>query len=203
VSLPRISDGSGCSSPSGEVRGAEQGLDDRGTALCLPVLGKSKHENLAAWARATQWDGPGGRTSSANQAFAARGYRGASFANIAESVGLSQPGLLHHLPSKEDLLWEVLRLKHERDRERMQGMAAERDSHLDALLDLARQNGRSPGLVRMFTVLAAELLEADHPGHEPFRERYRELRQSIAARLAEEQRHGRIASGLDVDLLAP
>jgi AcrR family transcriptional regulator len=71
----------------------------------------------------------------ANHAFAARGYRGASLANIAESVGLSQPGLLHHLPSKEDLLWEVLRVRHERDLEQVQGMAAERDSYLDALLD--------------------------------------------------------------------
>jgi len=138
----------------------------------------------------------------ANEAFAERGYRGASLAAIAESVGLSQPGLLHHFPSKEALLWEVLRLRHERDLERVQRITAERESYLEALVELGRENERSPGLVRLFTVLAAEAVDADHPGHEHFRERYRELRRGVAESLAEEQRRGGIAAGLDVELVA-
>lgn len=138
----------------------------------------------------------------ANRAFAERGYRGASLAAIAESVGLSQPGLLHHFPSKEALLVEVLRLRHERDLERVRGVAAERDSYLEGLIEVVRENERSPGLVRLFTVLAAESVDGDHPGNEHFRERYEELRRAVAADLAAEQREGRVATDLDVDLTA-
>jgi AcrR family transcriptional regulator len=139
----------------------------------------------------------------ANRAFAARGYRGASLAEIAQAVGLSQPGLLHHFPSKEELLWEVLRLRHERDMERVQRAAAEKDSWAEAMLALARENASSPGLVRLFTVLGAEAVDPDHPAHAHFRERYQEVRNGVAAALAAEQREGRIDPRLDPDLLAP
>ena len=40
---------------------------------------------------------------------------------IADRVGMSAPGLLHHFPSKEHLLIDLLALRHERDAERVQG----------------------------------------------------------------------------------
>ena len=40
--------------------------------------------------------------------FARQGYRGASLASIASAAGLTQPGLLHHFPSKEELLLGLL-----------------------------------------------------------------------------------------------
>jgi AcrR family transcriptional regulator len=138
----------------------------------------------------------------ANQAFAARGYRGASLAEIAETVGLSQPGLLHHFPSKNELLWEVLRLRHERDLDRVRRVTAEKASYAEALIELARQNAGSPGLVRLFTVLAAEAVDPDHPAHAQFRERYRELRERVGSQLAVEQEDGRLTPGLDPELVA-
>jgi AcrR family transcriptional regulator len=138
----------------------------------------------------------------ANEAFAERGYRGASLAEIADTVGLSQPGLLHHFPSKEELLWEVLRLRQERDLERVDRMTAEKASYAETLLALARENAASPGLVRLFTVLAAEAVDSDHPAHDHFRERYHQLRESVAEHLGVEQREGRVASDLDAELLA-
>ena len=41
--------------------------------------------------------------------FAATGFRGTSLADVAHAAGLSNAGLLHHFPSKEQLLVEVLR----------------------------------------------------------------------------------------------
>ena len=41
--------------------------------------------------------------------FANRGYRDASLASVAEAADLTLPGLLHHFPSKSDLLFAVLR----------------------------------------------------------------------------------------------
>ena len=48
--------------------------------------------------------------------FAATGYRGTSLADVAQAAGLSNAGLLHHFPSKEQLLIEVLRRRDEADR---------------------------------------------------------------------------------------
>ena len=42
------------------------------------------------------------------EVIAERGYRGASLAAVAEKVGLTQQGLLHHFPTKEALLVAVL-----------------------------------------------------------------------------------------------
>ncbi|MFG2971108.1 MULTISPECIES: helix-turn-helix domain-containing protein [unclassified Streptomyces] len=43
------------------------------------------------------------------QLFAANGYRATTMKEIAEGVGISQPGLMHHFPGKQDILISVLR----------------------------------------------------------------------------------------------
>ena len=42
------------------------------------------------------------------RAFAAHGFRGASIGAIAREAGISEAGLLHHFPSKRELLFGVL-----------------------------------------------------------------------------------------------
>ena len=44
----------------------------------------------------------------AAQMFAEHGYHGASLRNIADQVGLSHPGMLHHFPTKDTLLDAVI-----------------------------------------------------------------------------------------------
>lgn len=140
--------------------------------------------------------------AAADAAFARHGFRGASLATIAQEVGLSQPGLLHHFPSKEELLLEVLRLRHERQLEEVTRTVEETDSYAEALLELCASNARTPGLVRLFTVLAAESVDDDHPAHEGFRERYRSLRELVTSRFLTEQREGRLAADVDPETLA-
>jgi AcrR family transcriptional regulator len=140
--------------------------------------------------------------AAADAAFAKHGFRGASLATIAQRVGLSQPGLLHHFPSKEDLLLEVLRLRHERQLEWMARTIEEADSYAEALLELCAANAQTPGLVRLFTVLAAESVDDDHPANVSFRERYRGLRERAASRFLTEQREGRLATDVDPETLA-
>ena len=138
----------------------------------------------------------------ANELFAAQGFRGASLAAIAARVGLSEAGLLHHFPSKEHLLLELLDLRHERDGERVARAIAHHTTVLDALLALCRDNQRSPGLVRLFTILAAESVDTDHPAHDWTVARYADLRRRLADGLRDEQRAGHVAPGLDPDLVA-
>ena len=81
----------------------------------------------------------------ASEAFATHGYRGASLAMIAERVGMSAPGLLHHFPTKEHLLIDLLALRQERDAARVRALASERGGRiLDALLVLANEERREP-----------------------------------------------------------
>ena len=139
----------------------------------------------------------------ANDLFAAQGFHGTSLASIATRVGLSEPGLLHHFPSKEHLLLDLLALRHDHDAERVARALAHHEGFLDALLGLCRENQDTPGLVRLFAVLAAESVDDDHPAHEWMVARYRSLRERFATRIANEQREGRIAMGIDPHVLAP
>jgi AcrR family transcriptional regulator len=141
--------------------------------------------------------------AAADQLFAAQGFRGASLASIANQVGLTEAGVLHHFPTKEHLLLELLQLRHEHDAERVARTIAEHPAHLDAMLALCRENQQHPGLVRLFTILAAEGVDADHPAHSWTVERYRLLRERVTGRLIEEQHAGRVDPALDPLLIAP
>jgi AcrR family transcriptional regulator len=133
-------------------------------------------------------------------AFGAHGYRGASLASIAGDVGISQPGLLHHFPSKEHLLVRVLEYHEDRNIDRIEAAIANA-SLADALLDLARHHEASPEFIRLFVVLAAESVDPEHPAHDWFVDRYRRVRTSLRAQVAEEQRLGRMSSAIDPDTI--
>jgi AcrR family transcriptional regulator len=139
----------------------------------------------------------------ANEVFAAQGFHKAALSTIAMRVGLSEPGLLHHFPSKEHLLLELLALRHEHDAERVARALSNHEGFLDALLGLCRENQDTAGLVRLFTILAAESVDDDHPAHDWMVERYRTLRERFATRIEREQRAGRIDATLDARRLAP
>jgi AcrR family transcriptional regulator len=139
----------------------------------------------------------------ANEVFAAQGFHGAALSTIATRVGLSEPGLLHHFPSKEHLLLELLAMRHEHDAERVARALEHHEGFLDALLGLCRENQGTPGLVRLFAILAAESVDDDHPAHDWMLERYRTLRERFVRRIEAEQREGRIDSKLDARRLAP
>src|SRR3954447_26221024 len=138
----------------------------------------------------------------ADDVFAAQGFHKAALSTIAKQVGLSEPGLLHHFPSKEHLLLELLALRHERDAERVAAALTAHEVFLDALLALCRENEETPGLVRLFTILAGESVDDDHPAHDWMVERYRTLRERWTARLRTAQAEGLIAADLDPARLA-
>jgi AcrR family transcriptional regulator len=53
----------------------------------------------------------------AGELFAAKGFDGTSLYDIAEAVGVLRGSLYHYITSKEDLLYDVIRVMHERLRE--------------------------------------------------------------------------------------
>ncbi|REK85096.1 TetR/AcrR family transcriptional regulator [Streptomyces inhibens] len=107
-----------------------------------------------------------------------RGYRRTSLAAVAERAGLTQPGLLHHFPTKELLLVGVLEA---RDRWDLASAAAASDSwRTDTLAQLVDYNATRPGIVQTYTVLSADSVTEDHPARAFFETRFRTVRASMA-----------------------
>lgn len=135
---------------------------------------------------------------------AREGYHGASVKELAEAVGLSQAGLLHYFDSKEELFVEILRTRDEVD---MAGhaeavQAADLDDLRAGYLEIVRHNAGVPGLVELFTRLAADSANPEHPSRAFFSERSTGLRDRWATTIAEAQAAGRIRPGLDPVLAA-
>ncbi len=111
--------------------------------------------------------------------FAHQGYRGGSLREIAQRVGISETGLLHHFGTKAGLLSAVLaeRDRAQRDSDREQDAASENVTQkMDGLRRLMKKNTTTPGLVGLHTVLSAEAIDPAHPAHDFFVERYRHIR---------------------------
>jgi AcrR family transcriptional regulator len=133
--------------------------------------------------------------------FAEKGYRRASLREIAESVGLSQAGLLHHFSSKEELFSEVLRKRDEVDITVAEGAgASDGTDGTDAfgvLVDVVRHNAQVPGLVQLYATISAEAADDDHPGHQYFVARYRAFIEQLEEHVRSEQTAGRVDAALD------
>lgn len=131
---------------------------------------------------------------------AERGYRGTTLAAVAERVGLTQPGLLHHFPSKEHLLIGVLEARDRWDAAAL--LATSTDVRLSHLEQIVEFNAERPGVVQTFTALAAESATGQHPAREFFTERYASVREGMAALLRAEL-GDRLAGGLTPEEAAP
>ncbi len=135
--------------------------------------------------------------------FGQYGYHGARLSDIAQAAGVTEPGLLHHFPSKENLLMEVLAERDRIDHERFDpGLHAEPGHPLISLQKLAEHNETVPGLVQLFTVLVAESIDDQHPGHDFFRRRYQDLRDQTIEVIQLAQAQGEIRADIPARDLA-
>lgn len=139
---------------------------------------------------------------SALSAYGANGYSGSSVAGIAAAAGLTTAGLLHHFPSKEELLVAVLRERDRLDGERFHLRGITGLDALDALVKLVEANVATPGLVRAFTVLMGESVAEDHPATAWFRGRYPRRRDNLAAALRAGIDNGQVRDDIDCDTVA-
>lgn len=136
--------------------------------------------------------------------FADQGYRGTSLASIAASVDMTQPGVLHHFPSKESMLLALLDERYHVDGRRLAGgLTDEGLQLLRALAGIVEHNQNSREDVKLFTVLVAESISAEHPAHGHFVERYRKVRRRMGRVLRVGQASGEIRQDVDLKLLVP
>jgi AcrR family transcriptional regulator len=134
--------------------------------------------------------------AAATEMFGDGGFRGVSLADIAARVGISQPGLIHHFRSKEELLIAALDRYDENSSRHME--EAFRDSSVvDAMLSLCRHNMEYPEAVRLYSVESAESIEPGHPAHDFFLGRYVRVRGTVAERIRRDQAKGWLSADLD------
>jgi AcrR family transcriptional regulator len=130
------------------------------------------------------------------EVIAERGYRAASLAAVAERVGLTQQGLMHHFPTKDALLVAVLE---ERDKWDAVPAGTWRP---ELLASLVEYNAMRPGIVQTFSALLGESVTDGHPAREYFTERYVRVRASMVAALRTEY-GDRLPNGLTPERTAP
>ncbi len=124
------------------------------------------------------------------------GYRRSTLREIAAAVGLTNAGVLHYFGSREELFTEVLRLRDEADR------AVDGGDRLQQFVDVIGHNAEVPGLVHLYSSLAAEAVDPEHEAHRFFADRYRTVRQDLADEIDRLATAGRLRSDVDPDRLA-
>jgi AcrR family transcriptional regulator len=133
-------------------------------------------------------------------AFAETGYRATTMKEIALRADISERGIVHHFPTKEDLLLEVLALYEEESARIMPVEADHRQ--IDGLLAVARHNQQHPEMLELQNLLGAEGTSAQHPAHERFVRRYEDLRWVLADVFSELAQRGAVQVDVEPDRLA-
>ncbi|WP_181028585.1 TetR/AcrR family transcriptional regulator [Pseudoclavibacter sp. RFBA6] len=128
--------------------------------------------------------------------FSKGGYTGSSVNEIARAVGMTQTGLLHHFAGgKVALLRAIL----ERRDARAETILAEQHGRefLAGLVEISRTQETQRGAVQLYTILAAEATDPDHPAHDYFTERFTRITDAVAAAIEEVGATGGLADGVD------
>jgi AcrR family transcriptional regulator len=119
--------------------------------------------------------------------FAHNGYRDASLASVAEGAGLTQPGLLHHFRSKQELLLAVLKDKERREKALVAEAISEYPDDVAHLLEaLVAHNAAARDDTGLYSVLSAEATSPSHPAHEFFAARYARVRNALRKSIAKQ-----------------
>ncbi|MBR7741710.1 TetR/AcrR family transcriptional regulator [Phycicoccus sp. BSK3Z-2] len=135
------------------------------------------------------------------EVFAVVGYRGGSLRAVADRVGMSEAGLLHHFGSKDRLLVETLRRRDEVTEADLD-FSAPGPEVLRQLVEVAARNVRAQGAIELFVVLSAEATDPDHPAAAFFRDRCERLLDRLTAVYDDLGDRGWLPEGADPASLA-
>jgi AcrR family transcriptional regulator len=127
--------------------------------------------------------------------FAQRGVDRASLRTVGEAIGVSHAALRHYFSSRDELLVEAYRAHEARA---AADAPATDESAIGLIAQAAERNRSIPGLVELYATLTTDALEEHHAVTREFvRDRFRSLRENLAARIETAQRAGRVARDID------
>ncbi|RMB57270.1 TetR/AcrR family transcriptional regulator [Tessaracoccus antarcticus] len=113
----------------------------------------------------------------ATQVFGSKGYTNGTLGDIADLVGMTNAGILHHFGTKDHLLLEVLTYRDETDVEDLAEQHIPGGSEFFRhLIRTAFANAQRAGIVQTFAVLSGESVTDGHPAAQYFADRYATLR---------------------------
>ena len=107
------------------------------------------------------------------------GFYGLSLQDVADAVGLTQPGLLHYVKTNDGLLQLLVEQKYDQrfDPEDFLASGDPAATHPDGaslpayFRYLVRNNARDPQLIKLHMVLGAEATSPEHPAHDHYASR--------------------------------
>ncbi|WP_432246177.1 TetR/AcrR family transcriptional regulator (plasmid) [Arthrobacter sp. G.S.26] len=140
--------------------------------------------------------------------FGETGFHNMTMKDVAQRVGISNTGLLHHFASKDELLFGVLGLVDERRKRfflsRGLGvlMVPEDIGEIKSLLQTLVTSELDPGLIELHSTLAAEATSPDHPAHESYRGRYKNLVTFFTEAFSALARDGELKTDMEPEALA-
>jgi AcrR family transcriptional regulator len=129
------------------------------------------------------------------EVIARNGYRRTSFREIADTVGLSKTGMLHHFANKEELFREIIRL---RDEQNFAEYTTNAPDIIEGFAALVEHNAQVPGLAQLFAAVAGEIAaEPDHPSRAFLAGRYEYVKHLVADAIRDQQSAGRAREDVD------
>ncbi|WP_435747270.1 TetR/AcrR family transcriptional regulator [Microbacterium sp. PMB16] len=126
------------------------------------------------------------------------GYTGVSIREISEECGLTPTAALHYFESKEELFVEVLRRREASNADA--GRSA--PDPLIGIRTVISYNSTVPGLVRLYTTMAAESGDPGHPAQEYFQQHFQRFRTALAASIEKRNQARPPEQSLDAERLA-
>lgn len=127
------------------------------------------------------------------EVFSKGGFKGGSLTQIAEIVGMTEAGILHHFKTKGNLLTQVLGYRDDVTRNLIEVEAEGGLSFVKGWLSVVKGNISEPGMVELFCVVSAEATKEDHPAHEFFKRRYADTIATATEAMVDLQKNGYIA----------
>ncbi|UTT71227.1 TetR/AcrR family transcriptional regulator [Arthrobacter sp. DNA4] len=124
---------------------------------------------------------------------------------IARGCGMSLSGLVHYFPTKDLLLQATMERRDDVDQARIAqpGKARPRGwAYLESLVELVRLNQQQEGIVRLFTTVAAEAVDPNHPANAWLRSHHQSSAQRIRQALVEAMEDGTLGGDAPVDSIA-
>lgn len=105
--------------------------------------------------------------------FGGAGFNGGTLKQVAEMVGMTEAGILHHFKTKSQLLLAVLEHRDDVSNEWFNDSIQNSLAFAANWLQLLEYNMSHPGIVELYTILSGEATSASHPAHGYFQERYK------------------------------
>ncbi len=116
--------------------------------------------------------------AAASKLIGEKGYYGTSLKDIADEIGMSQPGLLHYIGNKERLLSLLVTDNYDQEgtpedfsKSGLPGSDPEGMNFPAYLRFLVRYNAQRRSMLQLYMVLESEGFSPEHPLHEYFEER--------------------------------